>query len=184
MDSTTVAATSYVNGVLHVQPKPMGGADASSAQGIASHPFGFAGRPKDPDVDSTGAITKGAVLFYWYEGNTVHSMPAGDPRRSAKLPTLDKGGSVQYADCDNAYGLFAADGTYTLRVPAGKTASIGDANAAALTYAQAFQNLCDALKTVLATNCVNGSPLTGATVFLNAIDAIKAAGPTTMIKGT
>lgn len=74
------------------------GEDASCAPGIAYHPYGFLGRPKDPDTDpKSGAITNGPRTLYYFEGSTLHTMPLDDPRVTRNLQRLQKGSSMQYS---------------------------------------------------------------------------------------
>ena len=185
IDLATLTATDYANGALRAQVKLLGN-DSSCAPGLMYHPFGFVGRPKDPDVDSLGNVTKGATALFWYEGNTLHTMALGDPRRTSKLPTVDKGGSCQYADCDNAYGLFGADGTYTLRVPTGKTASIGDSSAQALALGAALTSLVTGLRAfTAATKAASIEPSLGpASTALDVVVQAITQIQTTMLKGT
>lgn len=100
------------------------GEDAAGLQPAeAHHPFGFLGRPLDPDVDGAGQPTLGASLYRFDEENGTTVLVCGDPRVTAKLPQVAKGGSIQYgttAALDVAYAHFdGADGSWVVHVPAG-----------------------------------------------------------------
>jgi hypothetical protein len=123
MDLVITAKTQYEDDVLTAQGDLLG-ADASCAPAECYHPFGFIGRPKDPDLTPDGKVLNGARLLFWYEGSTMHSMVLDDPRRAAKLPKLDKGGAMMYADVDGAYVKYAADGSLEIRVPSGVKAIV------------------------------------------------------------
>lgn len=64
----------------------------------AHHPFGFQGRPRDPEQDSQGSPGIGATVLRFSDQNGDHLFPLGDPRTTPKLPTVGKGGSIQYGD--------------------------------------------------------------------------------------
>jgi hypothetical protein len=81
--------------------------------------FGFLARPRDPEPDGTGCH----ALYAW-EGDRGHVWLAGDPRVTAKLPRLKKGGSIHYCAA-GAYALFDGEtGAYTVHVPAGAAVTI------------------------------------------------------------
>src|SRR5690349_5153842 len=61
----------------------------------AHHPYGFIGRPKDPDGDSAHP-TLGVTAMYWWQGDTGHAMALGDPRGNDSLPRLQKGETCWY----------------------------------------------------------------------------------------
>lgn len=124
MDISIAALTKYEDGTLLVQVALLGDG-ASCAPGEAYHPFGFIGRPKDPEVDpQNGTIINGGRAFYWFEGSTMHAWLGDDPRRTQKLPEVQKGGSMWYADADGAFARYSADGTLEVRASAGKTITL------------------------------------------------------------
>lgn len=97
------------------------GDDASCAPDRLLHPLGLQSRPRSPQVDSTsGEVQAGAVLLYWYEGSTLHALAADDERRSVKLPTLEEGSTVVYADRDGlTIKLNASTGAIDIDAPQG-----------------------------------------------------------------
>jgi hypothetical protein len=96
------------------------GEEQSGCPALEAHGhFGFLSRPRDPDPDGAGCH----ALYAW-EGNRGHVWLAGDPRVTAKLPRLKKGGSVHYCAA-GGYALFDGEsGAYTVHVPAGASVTI------------------------------------------------------------
>ena len=74
----------------------------------AHHTLGFVSRPRDPEVDSEGNPKPEAscTVLYGMEGPRGHAMLLGDPRSTAKLPKLKKGGAMFYAPAAKSYALF------------------------------------------------------------------------------
>lgn len=203
MEVGILGKTGYEEGVLDATVDLLGG-DASCAPGIAYHPFGFVGRPKDPDVDpDSGAILNGPRVLYWYEGSTLHTVLLDDPRRTQKLPELERGGAMMYADADGAFVRYAADGTLEVRAPAGKpvtvqvgagakvkvtdaTVAIGDDAAVPLAKAAWASALAAALSS-LASSLAGAAALAGVNAAGTALTAALAALPppaTTKALGT
>ena len=91
--------------------------------GVVHNPFGFAGRPLDPDVDTTTtAPYNGCTLLYYREGKRYGSIVLGDPRHLP--PQVAKGGSVHYCAVAGAYAKFeGGTGAYTLAIPSGQSAT-------------------------------------------------------------
>jgi hypothetical protein len=82
-------------------------------------PFGFASRPLDPAEGGLGC----QALWAW-EGSHGHVWLAGDPRITARLPRLTKGGSIHYCAA-GAYAVFDGErGTYTVHVPDGASITL------------------------------------------------------------
>jgi hypothetical protein len=93
------------------------GTDPGVAPSDLHHPFGFASRPRDPDVDEDGQLKKGCVLFYAVDGDGTHMWLGADPRYVAAMPQLKKGGSMQYSAPGSFSILDGEDGTQTTYVP-------------------------------------------------------------------
>jgi hypothetical protein len=84
----------------------------------AHHPFGFAGRPLDPDSEEG----LGATVLRFDDDNGAFVMALGDPRITKLLPQMAKGSSIQYGGTAAAlaYALVdGADGSWTVHVPSG-----------------------------------------------------------------
>lgn len=201
MNISIATKTEYSDDALTVAVAMLGDG-ATCAPGEAYHPFGFQGRPKDPDVDPNGEVINGARVLFWYEGSTLHAMPLDDPRRANKLPQVEKGGSLWYADADGAWSRYKADGTLEVRAPAGKTITvqvgsgalvevsdgavlIGDAQAVPLAKAQAVIDAIGSLADLISD--VNAGLTVPVPTMAASVTALKAAAATlgTMIaKGT
>jgi hypothetical protein len=131
------------------------GNDASCTPGLAYSPFGFKGRPRSADPpDAQGNYQNGALVLYWYEGSVLHTMPLDDGRRSTKLPQLDEGCSIFYADVDDAYAQWATDGSLNVKTANGKM-NVGD-DPVALALGSALKALLDAIAGVTASNTETG----------------------------
>lgn len=110
-DGGTALGSEYDNGFLTVQPDFYGEGASGGAGGIVQHPYGFLGRPADPDGDGS------CQALCAYEGDELHVIPTQDARALAKLPSLSKGGSVQYGS-DGGFASFDPDThTWTLYIP-------------------------------------------------------------------
>lgn len=105
-------ATQYdVDGFIGIQIDGLGGQDAGTPYEQLSHQYGFLSRPLDPANDT------GCSLFRWSQGRTRHAWLGDDPRISALLPQVKKGGSVQYAS-DGSFASFDPEThTWTVYVP-------------------------------------------------------------------
>lgn len=82
------------------------------------HTFGFASRPRDPDLGSDGQpiAGKSCAQLVMHDGDETHAFLCADPRFTAGVPQLKKGGSVRYC-APGSFELFdGADGTNTLYV--------------------------------------------------------------------
>jgi hypothetical protein len=83
------------------------------------HVFGFAARPRDPEVDKDGQVKPGKAcnLFYAAEGDKTHGFLGYDPRFVSLLPKLKPGGAMRYS-APGSFQIFdGEDGTDTLYVP-------------------------------------------------------------------
>ena len=101
------------------------GEDSQVAPGELHHPFGFASRPVDPDLDASGQLKPGGgcTLFYSVDGDGQHMWLGYDPRYLTLMPRLKKGGSMQYCSW-GSFGIYDGDdGTFTQYVPVEKDAS-------------------------------------------------------------
>jgi hypothetical protein len=82
------------------------------------HPFGFYGRPRDPDTDAKGNPIqgKGCTALIGVQGHDKYLLPLADPRGIDQFP---KAGSVQYfprADGKKSYVWIDPDGNLTVLV--------------------------------------------------------------------
>ena len=73
-------------------------------------PGGIVHRPLDPAIDASGNVNtaQAAQVLTFREGGRVWSMPLGDPRVVAILPTVEKGGTVVYSGCGSFLRLFGS----------------------------------------------------------------------------
>lgn len=89
------------------------------------HTFGFAARPRDPEVDTEKEPIpgKGCALFVDDEGDMVHGTLGYDPRYIPRVPQMTKGSSCQYSATGSFFLLDGDDddGTATLYVPVSST---------------------------------------------------------------
>jgi hypothetical protein len=107
------------DGFLGVQIDVYGEERSGCAPLEVHAPFGFGSRPLDPAEGGLGCH----ALWAW-EGSHGHVWLAGDPRITAKLPKLTKGGSIQYCAA-GAYALFDGEtGDFTVHVPAGASITL------------------------------------------------------------
>jgi hypothetical protein len=102
------------DGFLGAQPDVFGEQSSGVQAYELHHPYGFQGRPNDPDVGPDGTPKTGAALLYWLEGSLGHALALQDPRVQSKLPQLKKGGSIQY-DRLGAFDVFSPGDTSTVR---------------------------------------------------------------------
>lgn len=95
------------------------GADPRVSPVELHHPFGFASRPRDPEVDNDGQVLEGKACNMWFatEGNTMHAMLGFDPRFVTTFPKLEKGGSMMYCAPGSFVNMDGDDGTHTTYVP-------------------------------------------------------------------
>lgn len=89
-DGGIAVGSEYDGGFLTVQPDLYGEEKSGGSGGIVQHPYGFLGRPADPDEEGA------CQALYAYEGDEMHVLPTQDARVIKKLPELKKGGSIQY----------------------------------------------------------------------------------------
>ena len=110
-DAGVCQGSEYSEGFLTVQPD-FYGEEASGGAGLAVQaPYGFLSRPLGPDDE--GACQ---VLYAW-EGSEGHALLGADARVLGKLPTLKKGGSMQFGS-DGCFGEFNPEThTWTLYIP-------------------------------------------------------------------
>lgn len=85
------------SGFFGVQPDRHGGEESGGPPAEMLYPFGFGGRPRDPETDPDGALKVGANALLMECGAEEFVMPMGDPRYAALLPDPGKGGSYQFA---------------------------------------------------------------------------------------
>lgn len=137
---------------------------------------GFASRPKKPTAGTSAAQ---CVVIKKSDHDAV--IASRDSRTAAVYDSLLDGETAIFASEGGAIIILRVDGTIEIT---GGTVKIGDSSAQALAYGAKFEALCDALATVIATNCVNGSPLVGNATFQNSITSIKANSKTTKALGT
>lgn len=108
-DASQVEGSEFEGGFLTVQPSRYG--DGGGDGGLSHAPYGFLGRPLDPDEE--GACH--ALLAY--EGDHLHAIPTLDLRVLKKLPEPKKGGSMQFGS-DGGFGEFNPEThTWTLYIP-------------------------------------------------------------------
>lgn len=151
LDIGILTSSAYNDGGALTTQVLLYGDGSSCTPGLAYSPFGFKGRPRGPQVDAQGNIQDGALVLYWYEGNTLHTLPLDDGRRSVKLPQLDEGGSIFYADIVDesgnqldAYQLFDASGNLKIVVPTNAKVNVGP-NPAQLAKNKAITDLQSAI---------------------------------------
>lgn len=145
-----VTATTYDKAGFPETQVELYGDGASCAPCETYHPAGFIGRPNDPSFDPSGKAQVGAHVLYYVEGNQVHTLILNDPRRTQRLPAVDKGGSMMYADVDGAYTRYKGDGTYECRVPAGKTVTVQVGSGASVVVSDATVAIGDQAARALA----------------------------------
>ena len=119
-------------GVLRFGLDRLGGADAGGLPVESAHPFGLRSRPRDPDVDSEGAPTKGAgLLVLDLGGGEELGLPTSDPR--VELVDEGKGGCQIYGWTGSAVSSVVISGSDgKVRVTAPETILGSDAGAKAL----------------------------------------------------
>ena len=85
------------DGFIGVQPDVYG-EGAGMVPYELHHTFGFASRPRDPDVDGNEVVEPGGActLMIANEGDKGHAWLCSDPRYVDKSPLVKKGGSAQY----------------------------------------------------------------------------------------
>lgn len=134
------------DGYPQTQVAPMG-EGGSNAKAEARHPYGFMGRPADADQDpKTAEVTNGAFVKTNKEGSTLHSEAMDDPRVTALLPALPKGGSQTYGGQPNQAATVSTlqhdgQGNIKAAVPTGGTVALGDDQAVFLCPASAIADL-------------------------------------------
>lgn len=110
-DAGVCQGSEYSEGFLTVQPD-LYGEEASGGSGLAVQaPYGFLSRPLDPDDE--GACQ---VLYAW-EGSEGHVLLGADARVLGKLPTLKKGGSIQYGATGTFSLIDGENGSKLIYVP-------------------------------------------------------------------
>jgi len=95
------------------------GEDPQVAPYELHHTFGFCSRPRDPDVDAQGDPIEGkaCVICFARDGNETHGWLCADPRFTAVVPQVKKGGSMRYCAPGSFQVFDGGDGTDTLYVP-------------------------------------------------------------------
>ncbi len=104
----------------------IGGVSAKTELAVCEthHPFGFAARPHDPEVDDEGEPVAACSVLRLEEGSTDTVIALGDPRATPLLPALPKGSTLHYAwrgptkpsDIPRVL-LSGADGSVVVHVP-------------------------------------------------------------------
>jgi hypothetical protein len=119
--------TSYDNGFVTAQPDAEGDGATVPAFEVR-HSYGTISRPRDPDVDATGANPLGCTIMYGWEGDRGHAWFLDDPRVAALLPLkVEPGGYMNYSHRDDGQlsilRLRGTDGTFVVYAPGkdGKT---------------------------------------------------------------
>ncbi|RYE80791.1 MAG: hypothetical protein EOO74_01570, partial [Myxococcales bacterium] len=98
----------------HAQASAYGEALSGSQPLVQIAPYGFLGRPLDPDAGEDGDSCNALIALVGDQGMV---MPTLDKRVLDKLPEREKGGSIQY-DSDGKFWLFdPKTDTATLYVP-------------------------------------------------------------------
>ncbi len=95
------------------------GEDASLGAMELHHPYGFVGRPRDPDADGKGALVK-----LWLEGDKGYAIAFEDVRIATLLPVVKKGGSAMYCATGGFVEFDGETGTLTAYVPYAFTGTI------------------------------------------------------------
>jgi phage baseplate assembly protein gpV len=80
-----------VDGFLGIQVDGFGEDESGVPPYETWHPFGFVGRPLDPDSDGSCAV----LIFF--DGDEGFTVAMSDSRAAALIPPVKKGGSSQYA---------------------------------------------------------------------------------------
>ena len=88
------------------------GDDGSPGALELHHPYGFLGRPDDPDADGGGGL-----IQYWLEGDKGQAIALEDVRIASDLPSVSKGSSCQYAAFGGFVLLDHATKTQTTYIP-------------------------------------------------------------------
>lgn len=110
------------DGFLLIQPDHYGEKNGGGPSAEVHHPYGFASRPLDPEVDADGNLGKRCNVFVAWEGGQAHVIVGSDPRITPILPPLKKGESVfygargQFVRCkeDGSVAIYTtADGSLT-----------------------------------------------------------------------
>lgn len=110
-DGGVCQGSAYEEGFPVASPDLYGEEASGGHAMLLQHPYGFLGRPADPD--GNGACQ---ALYAW-EGSQGHVIPTLDKRVLEKLPENKKGGSVQYG-FDGGFGQFNPEThTWTLYIP-------------------------------------------------------------------
>ncbi len=94
---TSMLTVRLENGFFGLQPDRHGGVESGGPPAEMLYPFGFGGRPRDPDMDANNVLKVGANALMFENGPEEFAMPMGDPRYAAMLPDPGKGGSYQFA---------------------------------------------------------------------------------------
>lgn len=124
--STLVSMTYDSDGYPQSQIAPVGDG-GTSTPAEARHSYGSIGRPADADQDATtGDVTNGAFAKTEKEGSTLHSNALDDPRVTAMLPPVPKGGHQTYGAQPNVPTTVSTaqhdgQGNYAITIPVGKS---------------------------------------------------------------
>jgi hypothetical protein len=108
------------DGFLGIQCDVYGEQNSGMPPFEAIGPYGFFSRPTDPDNEG------GSSVLYFRQGDQIFALSLGDSRRTAALPPMPKGSSVQYCDKPSFWVLNGEDGTQTgyVEYPDGTTAHL------------------------------------------------------------
>lgn len=94
-------STYDANGYLGLQYDAYGEEQSGVPDVEAFAPYGFWGRPLDPQLDANGEVVFGAHMLNLWEGAESFAIALGDPRLMPGLPQLEKGESLQHGASAN-----------------------------------------------------------------------------------
>lgn len=100
------------NGFLGYQIAALGEQASGFPDVEALHPYGFASRALDPEIDGNGDVVFGCQGLTIWEGSEAYSLALHDARKVPILASLQKGESLQYGPAGN-FVRCHADGTVT-----------------------------------------------------------------------
>lgn len=123
VEITEVRGSAYdANGYLKIQYQADGASPANVPGVEGYHPYGFWGRPADPDLDPNGTPKKAADCLVLREGDESYVLPLGDSRLIPGLSALRPGESLQYGPAFNFMRMHA-DGRVTTMTTTDGTAN-------------------------------------------------------------
>jgi hypothetical protein len=195
----TITVTTYdADGFLGIQVDPDGDSEGTEGLSHAHHPFGFFGRPKDPDTSDNGP-NYGAVAAHWTDGDEKHAICLEDPRDVDKIPPHSKGsvgvynskGSFILLDHDQETATWYVpmdDGARAHCITIGKDGNgkevidIAAANGACLTILEDEVTLSNAGGTAFLTLDADGIKISGNVKLVGGLD-VGGTGALAMVLG-